>query len=301
MDFRRLRRAPRDPAPTRGLDARARRACRESGPRCRGPASGWRCSAAGRRGSWPRRTRRCARRPVHGETDHFAASQFPAARTYDRVARDLAVRHHHRGRCARSSSRPRRSRRSPASPTAPSSEPRTTRSSSTSPTRSRWCRPSSRRRRLMLLRGSLGERLDGVIGAGEVRPRCSSAVRPRARGRRAVHLPRPGLGVRHRAGGRAEDARGRAAVDRGLSADGVPPRPDLDRRSRGARSGCSARRCPAWSTTSRSPARTSSTTTSTRSPISSAHNCWRSRMRRGKGLDPDRPRHLTRSVVLSRS
>ncbi len=43
----------------------------------RGPASGSRSSAAARRGSWRWRTRPCAKRAGHGETDAFQASEFP--------------------------------------------------------------------------------------------------------------------------------------------------------------------------------------------------------------------------------
>ena len=90
---------------------------------------------------------------------------------------------------------------------------------------------------------------------------------------RPGHLPRPGLGLRHRAGGRAEDARGRPAVDRGLPADGVPPRPDLDRPARPRGLGLRPPGRRASPATSPRPARRWSTTTSTRSPTWCGPSC----------------------------
>ena len=94
-------------------------AAASTGP-ARGPASGSRSSAAAPRGSWRWRTRRCAKRAGHGETDAFQASEFPAGRRVRPGRRDHPLRHHHRGRstcsprCAATADhRARRRRRSP--------------------------------------------------------------------------------------------------------------------------------------------------------------------------------------------
>ena len=85
---------------------------RRSPPRAPGLPAGRR-AGRGRRlrhlvvhGAW--RTRRCARRAGHGETDAFQASEFPAGRRVRPGRRDHPLRHHHRGRstCSRAARRP---------------------------------------------------------------------------------------------------------------------------------------------------------------------------------------------------
>ena len=199
-----------------------------------------------------------------GETDAFAASQFPADRSYDRV---VAI-----------------SRSGTTTEVVRAIQATTSRSSRSPPCPGLPCRPPPRVRVvldfadeesvvqtvfattvLMLLRASLGESLEPVLqqaadvldGSAPL-PGCTGVGRP-------DHLPRAGLGLRRRPGGGAEDARGRAAVDRVLPADGVPPRADLDRRAGPRGLGVRPVRSRASRTTSRPPARRWSTTTSTRS------------------------------------
>ena len=199
---------------------------------CRSPASASPSSVAARRGSWLRPMPRCASPRGAGETDAFAASQFPTGA----FVRPGASR----SRAPGTTTEVLRAISRSAAPVtaitavhgAPVADRRAgPRSSSTSPTSSRSSRrvrhddadaaPRVARRAVEPV---VARRRSRILDGGD-------ASRPGGRRGGAVQLPGPGMGRRDRERGRAEDARGGARVDRELSADGVPARPDLDRRA----------------------------------------------------------------------
>ncbi len=149
---------------------------------------------------------------------------------------------------------------------------------------------------LALFRASLGEDLDRAVA--DAAPRDRRRPRPRARRRRAVHVPRPRLDGRPRPRGGAQDARGVAVVDRVVPRDGVPSRPDLDRR---AGPGHVALRRTARRASREDVAATGARfEAGTLDPMAELVRAQRVALaaRLARGLDPDAPRNLTRSVIL---
>ena len=290
---------PRDPSP-------ADRPGPER-PRLRGrladvlPRPGERVAVIGCGTSWFMAAAYAALReaPARGETDAFAASEFPAGpapTTGSSPSRGPARRPRSiRAVQASARARPRdhrcgRTRRSP--------RPRTGGGAATSPTSGRWCRPSSPRPALMLLRASLGEAVDAVIAqaravlAGSRRSRPALSARARSRssaraGPTASRRRQPSRCARQRrlwteSYPQMEYRHGPIAIAEPGRAVWV-----FGRAARGPR-----RRHPT------TQGRCWSTTTSTRWPTSSGRSCWPCPAREQLLLDPDRPRSLTRSVVL---
>ena len=188
----------------------------------------------------------------HGETDAFAASEFPRGRALRRGAGDLAVGHHHRGAATLlGRGRPRGSptlaiTAVPDSPVAqaagaavalPFADER-------SVVQTRFATTA-----LVLLRAHLGHR--HRAGGRRRRARCwPSRCRSTPTGVRPLPVPRPRLDGRARLRGGAEAARGGAGLDRGLPGHGVPARPDRGGRRRARLVWRSARSTTAWPPTS---------------------------------------------------
>ena len=150
---------------------------------------------------------------------------------------------------------------------------------------------------LALLRAHLGHDIGPAArrgGAGARRAAAGGAA-----GRPPVHLPRHRLDLRPGQRGRAQAARGGRHVDRVLPGHGVPARPGRGDRRRQRRVGCSAPRPTGSPTRSRRPAARPGQAARTRWPSWSGCSGSPSRWPGRAGLDPDRPRNLTRSVILA--
>ena len=153
---------------------------------------------------------------------------------------------------------------------------------------------------LALLRASLGEDL---IGRHRRRPRGAGrgrgAVPGRPGRRRAGDLPRPRLDRRAGRGGGAQAARVGPVLDRVLPRDGVPPRPDQHRRAGAGDVGVRRGAARAW------PSRCAATGAhfehrdiDPMADLVRVHRLCLAKARQAD-VDPDHPRHLTRSVVLA--
>ena len=244
------------------------------------------------------RTPRCASRPVTARPTPSPPPNSPFGRRYDRVRRHHPVRHHHRSAAGlRPASRFGTGDRPHRRPAHPGDERggrnrraglrrRTVRGAD--PVRHHRARPAARPPRR---------------GPHRRGPRRPNGTRrrplPRGPGRGAVHLPRHRVDQRPGAGGRPQDARGGGRLDRGLPGDGIPPRPDQHHRPRPRRLVVrpAARRFGREHRRGRRPPGKPSLA----DPLAELVRAQRLAVAvaEGKGYDPDRPRHLTRSVVLS--
>ena len=149
-----------------------------------------------------------------------------------------------------------------------------------------------------LLLAAYGSRLQPEAEAAAMaRPRAPFRGRS-ARVRRFVFLGHGWtVGLAHEAALKLREAAWR--VDRELPRDGVPPRPHRACAEPGTRSGGSAPTTPTWSRRGRAAGPPRSPTPATRSSRSCGQP--RSRSPTARGLDPDTPRNLSRSVVLPSS
>ena len=266
-------------------------------PACRPPGSAWRSWAAALPCSWPRPGRRRASWPDRARPTPSRRPK-PRRRRYDVVvlltrsgtttemldyARGLAGDDPHGGRDGHAGQPDRRAlRRHRAA--------RLRRRALGRADALRHDRPRAGARR-----PGRRHRRPGRCRRGRARPsRCRStpaAVAP-------VRLSR----ARH---GRRGGARGRAQAARGGRRSGPRPIPrPSSATGRSARSappawcGPSARRPPARPRRCGPPAPPSGRPAATPWSSSSWRSAWPSSLAQGKGLDPDHPRHLTRSVIL---
>ena len=291
----RRRRSPTSPAPGAGRSRSA------PGSRIRSlpPAAdrGDRLRQLLARGEGDRRPARGRRRS--GETDAFAASEAPLGRPYDRVvaiSRSGTTTEVRQALAAAPAGRVPRRPRSSATPTARSPPPPRRSSTSPSPTTARSSRAASSPPSSCLARAWLGEDVAALPAAAAAALDAPLAARPG--GARPRRLPRPRLAGRPRRRRRAGAARDRPVLGRVLPGDGVPPRPDRDRRRRAPRSGSSTRRPRGWPPRSPRPAPRRSS--AARDPLAELVRVQRLAVAiaERRGLDPDRPPNLTRAVVL---
>ena len=236
----------------------------------------------------------------HGMTDAFPASEHALRPRLRPGAGDQPLRHHHRGAASVLRELPPGPAVTAITADGARADRRAGRSRwccSTTWTSGRWCRPGSPPRTLALLRAHLGEDLAPV--AEQARAALRRRAGRRAARRRAGQLPRPRLDGRAGPRGGAQAARGGPAVDRVVPGDGVPARPDQHRRAgpgdlgvrrrsgRAGRARCGHRRAL------RAPRRP------TRWPTWSGCTGCAWSPPAARGLDPDRPRHLSRSIILT--
>ena len=233
----------------------------------------------------------------HGETDAFVASEMPTARRYDRVvAISRSGTTTEVARCLAALPAGTRSLAISAVAETPVVEAAADAillpfADEVSIVQTRFATTA-----LALLRAHLGETLAPAIADAEA---VLAQPIPADPGRvRALRLPRPRLDRRPGRRGGAQVPRGRTGVGRVLSGDGVPPRPDQRRRAGHARVVPRPTPTPTSSPTSAPPAHRWWRATSTRWPSSSRCSAQRCALAEAKGLDPDNPQHLTRSVVL---
>ena len=152
---------------------------------------------------------------------------------------------------------------------------------------------------LALLRASLGEDLGpgGRAGPRGARRGRRDGIRPPRR-RGAGDLPRPGVDQRDRERGCAQAARVGAVLVRVLPGDGVPPRADQHRRAGAGRVGVRRGAGGAARAGRATGARFEHRDIDPLADLVRLH-----RLCLGKadaaGLDPDAPRNLTRSIVLT--
>ena len=149
---------------------------------------------------------------------------------------------------------------------------------------------------LALLRVSLGEDLTSAIADAERALGRPARFRPRSL--RALRVPGAGMGGGARERGRTQDAGGGGSVDRVVSGHGVPPRPD----QRGGTLQPPPRALGDVPADLMENARSTGATVvePELDPMAELIVIQRTAVALAalRGLDPDRPRHLTRSVVL---
>ena len=149
---------------------------------------------------------------------------------------------------------------------------------------------------LALLRAHLGEDLSAAIADAETA--VASPLPDGVADRDSVHVP--GRGLDHRAGrrGRAEDARGGAGVVGVVPGHGLPARARSPSPTSSPRCGCSAR--PPHGLAEQVGATGGLWVQQDLDPLASLIQAQRLALElaAARGLDPDAPRHLTRSVIL---
>ena len=266
---------------------------------CRRPARASPSSGAAPRCSSPRRTPPCASRPATasptpgprastgsgGATTGCWRSPGPAPRRRCSAARRPARRaapHGRHRRPAHPRRRPRRTDRAGRGRRAVGGP---------DPFRHSHARPAARLARPRPRAGVRGRR----ERAG---PRCAVAAGRRP-DRRPDRLPRPRVDRRPGPRGGAEAARGGAGVDRELPRHGVPARTDLDRHRRSPDLG--AREVPPGlaDDVRATGADFEHSTLDPMADLVRVHLLCLARAA-AAGLDPDSPRHLSRSIILDR-
>ena len=292
VTLREIESQPADVAPGR------RPRCRGAAQAARARARASRSSAAGPRTTSPRRSPAAPRVAGH-RRDRRVRGLGDAARPPLRPGgRDLALGHHDRGRA-------RRSRRCPpatpslaisAVPDTPVVQPPATRSSCRSPTRPRSCRPASPPRCSRCCARTSATTSAPAIADAEALLAQPLPVEP-AEFEQFVFLGRGWtVGLAFEAALKFREAAGR--VGRGLSGDGVPPRADQRRRPGHARVVPGRRRRRTWSRDDPRHRRHRSSRAEL-DPMAELVTLQRAAvaLAQSRGLDPDQPQHLTRSVV----
>ena len=249
--------------------------------------------AVAHRSTWPGPMRRCARPPATAAPTRSRRRSIPPPGATPSCSPSPGRARRPRSCGSSSGCRPRAGRGSPPSPARRRRRPRGARSSSTSPTRSRWCRPGSRDHGGAPARAALGE---DVAGSPSDAERALEAPLPLDPGASSRSFLGSGwtVGLAHEAALKLREA----------------ARPGAERTPRwstgtGRSASPSQGRC-VWSFSALPPGlvaqvgATGATVVDdrdwTRWSSCRARSGSRSRRPASPGLDPDRPRNLTRSV-----